>query len=160
MTPLSVTISYQCNTDHPRKVRFYCQTFSKKQIVPLIYHRNLYSALFLDDLCLFVILVKSIQKLFSFCTTYFLKVLLIIMAFMHVATLLCISHQRFGTLVLIVRAMMVDIRNFAMLWGLFLFAFVFSEYYFARHMDEPWSDVLLTQFAISCMNLSENSYER
>eukprot|EP01083_Nonionella_stella_P074515 202177_1 len=73
----------------------------------------------------------------------------VILAFLRVSTLFSMS-ERFGGLLIIVQRMTNDIQNFALLWILFVFGFVFAEYYYiAKYLDESFSHTFLDIFAVT-----------
>eukprot|EP00483_Globobulimina_turgida_P001393 UN01395 len=72
-----------------------------------------------------------------------------ILAFLRVSTLFSMS-KTFGLLLIIVQSMTKDISNFALLWLLFFFGFVFAEYYYiAKYIDDSFSKNLLAIFGVT-----------
>ena len=63
--------------------------------------------------------------------------------------MLCVLNKEFGTLVLIIKKMTRDILNFGLLWLLFLFGFIFAEYYIARGIESAITSAGLKFFILS-----------
>eukprot|EP01084_Bolivina_argentea_P307899 532252_1 len=62
----------------------------------------------------------------------------VILAFLRVSTLLSMN-KKLGSLLIVVKQMVTDIQNFALLWVLFVFGFVFAEYYYiAQYIDDSF----------------------
>ena len=65
------------------------------------------------------------------------------------ALLLSTLSKEFGTLVLIIKKMTADVRNFGILWVLFLCGFVLAEWYIARGIKDSLTDTALAFFTLS-----------
>ena len=73
----------------------------------------------------------------------------VILAYVGVSTLFGMN-KAFGSLMVIVGKMTADFANFAWLWVLLIFGFVYAEYYYvSTYLDEDFEEVFFRVFAIS-----------